>query len=116
MGANQSRARSAFNKLSFFLGEGVADAKAAGDHLHKQFGVRDPLALNDTQARDFADSVRNAYGSFRARGTSPSDNDREPLVPSTNGSRKAKLDPAAIYARFNRRKAGIKIKKMEDDD
>lgn len=116
MGAMQSRAKSCFAKLSFVLGEGVADFRKGGDFLHKQYGVRDPLALSDTQARQFADSVRNMYGSFRARGTSPSDNDLQPLMPSRDGSRKAKLDPAAIYARFNKQKAGVAIKKQADDE
>jgi hypothetical protein len=104
-----------FAKLAYMLGDGLADMKAAGDHLHSQFGTRDPLALNDRQAELFAKSVREKYGAFRAK-ASPSDHDRQPLVPSTDGSRKAKLDPVAIYAKYNRVKAGVAIKKFSDDE
>lgn len=116
MGALQNRARSALNKLSFF----VADRKAAEDTLHKQFGTRDPFSLNDSQAKQFANSVFNAYGAFKAK-SSPSDNDYEPLVPSTDGSRKAQINPTKIYERWNRRQAGVPIQnptdsKMDADD
>jgi hypothetical protein len=116
MGALQSRARNALNKLSFFLGDGKADRKAAEDQLQKQFGTRDPLSLNDDQAKQFAQSVFSAYGSFRPLGTSPSDNDREPLVPAKG---KPKIDSEftqAAYRRFNRIKAGVDIRKVEDDE
>jgi hypothetical protein len=107
-----------FAKLSFMLGHGVADARAAGDHLHSQFGVRDPLALNDRQAEQFAKSVREKYGSFRVK-TKPGEQaeDRyERPVPSRDGSRKAKLNPQEIYERYNRVKAGVPLANVSDDD
>ena len=117
MGKMQSRARSAHNKLAYILGGGVADFKAAADHLQETYGTRDPLALSDVDADKFAKSVQSAYGSFSVK-TSPSDDDREPSIPSKDGSRKAVIDEffvRDVYRRWNDKPHGVRILKVKDD-
>jgi hypothetical protein len=118
MGLYQNRARSALAKLAYFLGAGTANMKAAADELHAMCGTRDPAALHDTQAKEFSRAVIDKYGKFRSR-TSASDNDVERLTPSKDASGKQILDAEfaqRAWSKFNRVKAGVQIKRVDEDE
>lgn len=120
MGFKQKRARSALNKLAAAYGH---DFNKAAAELERRFGTTDPLKLSDEQALRFiADMGMGAYAVTDFARVDELDEDKP--VPSTDGSRKPDItDPAFIaevYARYNRRKAGVKIvghsPRDEDDD
>lgn len=113
-GFKQKRAKSAFHKLAAACGN---DFDRAVAELKTRFGVSDPLELSDKQALQFiADMRMGAYGS--ADLTPPDELDADEfdpaaLVPAETGPRKIDVD--AIYARWNKKKAGVKIYDRGDD-
>lgn len=123
MNFKQKRARSALNKLAAAYGH---DFKKAATELDRRFGTTDPMKLSDEQALRFiADMGMGAYAVTDFARVDELDKADDKPVPSTDGSRKPDItDPAfvaQVYARFNRRKAGVRIvgghsPRDEDDD
>jgi hypothetical protein len=114
MGSIHTDAKNQFCALASLLGGGAGDFDAATEVLHDITGKRTLADLSDSEAQKFCNAVQNKFGAWKPGA------DREPLVRSTDGSRKAVLDPAAIYAKFNKRRAGVVLKtptsKMDEDD
>lgn len=121
-----SRAKRVFDKLCRVLN---LDTQAAAAELNRRYGTAEPEKLSEKQINElFLDLRQGAYA--MATGSAPTvrdeldEDDEDKLVPSTDGSRKADITSpqavAEIYARFNRRKAGVKIvgqsPRDEDDD
>lgn len=107
-----SRARSAFNKLKAVCGLDTIEAEA---ELNRRYGVSDPAKLSEKQAAEFvADMRMGAYAVADFRPvqndeTAADDEDGKPVPASTPQSRKLEIDVDAIYARWNRQKAGVTI-------
>lgn len=119
MGFKQKRATSALNKLAAAYGH---DFDKAAAELERRFGTSDPLKLTDEQALRFIADM--GMGKYATADFARVDEDEDKPVPSTDGSRKADITSpqavAEIWAKYNRRRAGVKIvghsPRDEDDD
>lgn len=107
-----SRAKKVFDKLCRVLN---LDTQAAAAELNRRYGTKDPEKLSEKQVNElFLDLRRGAFAMVsKSKNLDDLDDlnedefDPAALVPAETGPRKIDVD--AIYARWNKKKAGVRI-------
>lgn len=105
----QTKAKNQYNALASILGGGPGDFDAASEVLRDLTGADSVDDLNDEKAKRFCDHVLSKFGAWQPGQCAMNDARDDRPVRSTDGSRKAVIDPGKIYERWNRRKAGVVI-------